>query len=260
MTEQAFLDAVPDGVSAMSIPTFLKAFPAENVRRFCISTATVRDNELLTEAVRILQGQGIRWNGTAVSEFSNRCFVSVMGKDMYAFHASCGPSFRETFYAVYPVSMFLEQHTGDGCRKDIERGFLERKKENDSSMEEQTSSVSFLDSLREASSERGREWDLGSAVFIRELLFRATELGGEAGEVLNYVKKYERFRRGMKGGIDRQTLLGNLTDELADVFICTDRLAALLEVDLEEAVVSKFNRTSEKYGLTTKLKENRADG
>ncbi|MEM0967254.1 MAG: nucleotide pyrophosphohydrolase [Verrucomicrobiota bacterium] len=83
------------------------------------------------------------------------------------------------------------------------------------------------------------------------LLFRTTELAGETGEVCNEAKKLRRFMNGMTGGKDPETARAALAEELADVIICADRVAEALDIDLSEAVRSKFNATSEKYGLKT---------
>jgi hypothetical protein len=58
---------------------------------------------------------------------------------------------------------------------------------------------------------------------VASLLYRAVELGGEAGECLNVVKKLERKRLGIAG------------------------------IDLEAALVRKFNTSSEKLGAETRM-------
>ncbi len=45
----------------------------------------------------------------------------------------------------------------------------------------------------------------------------------------------------------------DLSEELADVVICADLLAAKYNIDLEAAVKDKFNKTSDKYNLGVKL-------
>jgi NTP pyrophosphatase (non-canonical NTP hydrolase) len=106
--------------------------------------------------------------------------------------------------------------------------------------------------LRTANTKRGIEW-MGGPNTIEDLLFNATELGGEAGEVLNAVKKLSRFMKGVKGGVPVVESKQAIAEELADVIICCDRVAESLHIDLAEAVVHKFNKTSDKYGLSTKL-------
>lgn len=83
-----------------------------------------------------------------------------------------------------------------------------------------------------------------------DALFAAVELAGEAGELCNLIKKRERLIRGLSGGsVDRQAI----ADEMADVVICDDLLADRLGIDLHDAVVSKFNRDSEKRGFPQRL-------
>ena len=65
---------------------------------------------------------------------------------------------------------------------------------------------------------------------------------GELGEYANLRKKVER------GDMTIDEARPMLADELADVVIYLDILAAQLGVNLGEAVMSKWNRTSEKVG------------
>lgn len=104
-----------------------------------------------------------------------------------------------------------------------------------------------LSEIREANIRRDQEWAGGRQL---PLSFRGLELAGEAGEACNELKKLERGSRGMAGG---KTDISGLVEELADVLICVDLIAMDLEIDLGEAVRAKFNRTSEKYGLQTRL-------
>jgi NTP pyrophosphatase (non-canonical NTP hydrolase) len=105
----------------------------------------------------------------------------------------------------------------------------------------------FLTDLRYANIARNREWDPEAKL---DAAFMALELGGEVGEAQNVVKKLERERLGIPGS--RATVL-DLADELADVLICADRVAMQFGIDLEEATKRKFNITSEKVGLRTRL-------
>ena len=102
--------------------------------------------------------------------------------------------------------------------------------------------------LRAANAKRQKEWDRDSQI---TLSYRGTELGGEAGEALNIIKKLERERLGIKGS---RATLADLAEELADVIICCDLIAMATGIDLTEAVEKKFNKTSEKVGLETRLR------
>lgn len=102
--------------------------------------------------------------------------------------------------------------------------------------------------LRDANITRDKEWNTGAERL--SLTFRATELAGEVGEACNVVKKLERERLGIAGSRDT---IEHLAEELADILICADLLAMDAGIDLQAAVAAKFNATSEKVGLRTKL-------
>ena len=101
--------------------------------------------------------------------------------------------------------------------------------------------------LREASARRQAEWPGSEAA---DLSFRALEVGGETGELLEALKKYRRSQLGIKGST---ATLDDIADEMADVAIALDLLAAKLDINLARAIVRKFNATSEKYELATRL-------
>jgi acyl carrier protein/NTP pyrophosphatase (non-canonical NTP hydrolase) len=105
-----------------------------------------------------------------------------------------------------------------------------------------------LAALRAANVARHQEWDPNGKV---DLSFRAIELGGEVGEALNVIKKLVRESIGIAGS---RTTVTALSEELADVVICSDLVAMSAGVDLEAAVVAKFNTTSDKVGLSTKIR------
>ncbi len=104
-----------------------------------------------------------------------------------------------------------------------------------------------FDELRHANKTRQKEWDQDSKI---DLAYRAMELGGECGEALNECKKLERERRGVAGS---RTTIAKLAEELADVIICVDLIAGAENIDLWAAVREKFNSTSEKVRLKTRL-------
>ncbi len=110
-----------------------------------------------------------------------------------------------------------------------------------------TDQVNFW-TLREANETRQKEWDKDAAITG---LYRATELGGEVGEALNVVKKLERERLGIAGS---RATLAELAAELADVVICADLVAMEYGIRLGEAVQQKFNATSRKVGLKTRIR------
>lgn len=106
--------------------------------------------------------------------------------------------------------------------------------------------VEFL-TLREANRHRQTVWDAGNRI---DLAYRGNELAGEVGEACNVIKKLARERLGIRGS---RATLQQLREELADVVICVDLIAMSEGIDLDEAVREKFNATSEKVGLPTRL-------
>ncbi|WP_368649546.1 hypothetical protein [Brucella intermedia] len=102
--------------------------------------------------------------------------------------------------------------------------------------------------LRAANVARDQEWNTGSERV--SMTFRATDLAGEVGEACNVIKKLERERIGLVGSRDTKE---HLAEELADIVICTDLVAMDAGIDLDAAIAAKFNATSEKNGLTTRL-------
>lgn len=101
--------------------------------------------------------------------------------------------------------------------------------------------------LREANAARQVLWDAGGQI---DLSYRGNELAGETGEACNVIKKLERERLGIRGSRDT---LAHLAEELADVVICADLIALAAGIDLDAAVRDKFNATSAKIDLPTRL-------
>ncbi len=101
--------------------------------------------------------------------------------------------------------------------------------------------------LRSANEARQKEWDQDNAI---SLAYRGNELAGEVGEACNVIKKLERERMGIRGS---RASISMLAEELADVVICADLIAMQAGIDLDAAVEAKFNATSIKVGLNTRL-------
>jgi NTP pyrophosphatase (non-canonical NTP hydrolase) len=102
--------------------------------------------------------------------------------------------------------------------------------------------------LRTANTARDKEWNTGNE--RTSLAFRGVELAGEVGEACNIIKKMERERIGIRGA---RATLEELAEELADIVICADLIAMDVGIDLDAAIARKFNITSQKYGLTTRM-------
>jgi NTP pyrophosphatase (non-canonical NTP hydrolase) len=72
----------------------------------------------------------------------------------------------------------------------------------------------------------------------------ATALAGEVGELCNFIKK---MRRG------DEVPMQAVADEIADVAIQLDLLAARMNINLEKCIIEKFNEVSKKVGSDCKL-------
>ena len=107
-----------------------------------------------------------------------------------------------------------------------------------------TAEDDFLGHLRTVNAARLAAWEGDDNK--TDGIFHATELGGEVSEVLNVVKKLHREAMGWRGS---RATVQDLADELGDVLICADKLAAHYGIDLAAATTSKFNATSAKVGL-----------
>lgn len=83
-----------------------------------------------------------------------------------------------------------------------------------------------------------------------DLSFRGNELAGEVGEACNVIKKLERGRHGWRGS---RATLEDLKAEVADVVHCATLVAITAGFDLEQAVISKFNETSQKNDLRARI-------
>lgn len=81
-----------------------------------------------------------------------------------------------------------------------------------------------------------------------------TAAAGEFGEAANKAKKLNRVRDGIPGNTETEDeLRAGLADEIADTVIYLDLLSQAAGFDLGAAVVSKFNRTSERINAPHRL-------
>lgn len=80
-------------------------------------------------------------------------------------------------------------------------------------------------------------------------------MGGECGEAQNVVKKLRRIDMGMQGNVDpeQEELIKQLGDEIADTVIYADLLAEYYGINLQEAIVRKFNFISEREEFPERL-------
>lgn len=78
---------------------------------------------------------------------------------------------------------------------------------------------------------------------------------GELGEAANVIKKLNRVRDGIpgNGNVTEGELREQLAEELADTYIYLDLLAQASGIDLEAAVIKKFEKTSQKIGYKSQF-------
>lgn len=104
-----------------------------------------------------------------------------------------------------------------------------------------------ISTLQSAHIERQKEWCPNQQP---DLSFRGNEMAGEVGEACNVIKKLERERQGWRGS---RSTKEELASELADVIHTAILCAVTAGIDLELATVEKFNATSDKNDLRTRL-------
>lgn len=105
----------------------------------------------------------------------------------------------------------------------------------------------MLKQLRAAQIERQKRWDPGIKL---DLSYLGNAAAGEMGEACNIIKKLERERHGLPGS--RSSVM-DLAAELADVIVYLDLIAMKCNIDLEKAIVDKFNFDSHKHGFPERL-------
>jgi NTP pyrophosphatase (non-canonical NTP hydrolase) len=82
----------------------------------------------------------------------------------------------------------------------------------------------------------------------------AVAVSGEVGELCNVVKKLNRERDGLKGNKESMSELQTaLWKEVADVYLYLDLFAQAAGMDLQTAIVQKFNEVSERNGFSERL-------
>lgn len=112
--------------------------------------------------------------------------------------------------------------------------------------------MDFLTSLREKNMERVECFGHGG-LFDDDgwnIAEWGCALGGEAGELLNVLKKLNR-----QAPFDpsSQDLTALAADEIGDVLIYLDLIAAKLGLDLAGCARDKFNATSRRYGYEQRI-------
>lgn len=97
--------------------------------------------------------------------------------------------------------------------------------------------------LREANATRAKIYP---SEVKQDAMFFGLALAGEVGELCNLIKKQYR------DGVNKRS---EIADEIADVLIYLDLLAARYDIDIAKATTSKFNHVSDRLGLNVHIKE-----
>lgn len=84
----------------------------------------------------------------------------------------------------------------------------------------------------------GKTWNAFSE---EDLIFLAMSMGGEAGEVLNDIKKW------MRGDFNMDQLKEKVRKEIADVQILLYLLAETMNLDLDEEAASKMTEVAARW-------------
>lgn len=113
-----------------------------------------------------------------------------------------------------------------------------------------------FDQLRETNAARCAHWHPG---FPHDEEWTLSDwsnaMAGEMGEAANVVKKIRRVETGNPGKHDgaRDDLVTKLGEELADVILYADLLAAKAGLDLGEEIRRKFDAVSEREGFPERM-------
>lgn len=112
-----------------------------------------------------------------------------------------------------------------------------------------------FDYIREMNKERSKDWHRDSKPWT--VADWSNAAAGEMGEVCNKVKKLRRIETGMtvqrSQSADPDVIRGQIGEEVADTFLYLDLLCAHLGIDMELAILHKFNRVSVEQGFPQRL-------
>ena len=113
--------------------------------------------------------------------------------------------------------------------------------------EKPTTPVVYYEKLEDANIARQAEWTNSDKL---DLSYYGNAAAGEMGEACNVIKKLERERLGLDG---TRSTVGALAKELADVSVYVSLIAIKARINLDRAIMEKFNETSHKLGFKTRL-------
>lgn len=117
----------------------------------------------------------------------------------------------------------------------------------------------MLQKLREANISRCTRWHGPTGVNDWTPEAWSNAAAGEMGEVCNETKKLSRLTSttmAHKGNNNPESIdlaRDKIKKEIGDVIVYLDLLAARLNISLEEAIITTFNRVSEREGFPERL-------
>lgn len=117
--------------------------------------------------------------------------------------------------------------------------------------------LTFLKNLRAANIARCDQWHGLHSWTVMEW---GCAMAGEAGEACNVAKKIRRIEQGIakrpeetQGAVSMAKQKEKLAEECADTLIYMDLLCAHQGIDLEAAIIKKFNSVSIEYGFPQRI-------
>ena len=113
----------------------------------------------------------------------------------------------------------------------------------------------ILRELQEVNADRAIEWHAASDGIWTGADW-SNAMAGECGEACNVVKKIRRIETGIKqdpNGKIEDRLRSELATELADTLLYLLLVAEHYGIDVESAVIDKFNLVSEREGFSQRL-------
>lgn len=113
--------------------------------------------------------------------------------------------------------------------------------------------MEFLDKLRILNRERC-ETAFKHSVMSWNIMEWGCAAAGEMGELCNLLKKHQREITGIEGSRIQGDYKTAIAEEVADVIIYLDLLCEREGIDLQAAIMRKFNKTSEKVGYNAVLR------
>lgn len=117
-----------------------------------------------------------------------------------------------------------------------------------------------LKALQQINAIRAKRWHAGGLSEWTPLEWSAA-MAGEAGEACNAAKKLKRITDGIanintedgRSLTDHALACEKIAEEVADTIIYGVLLAEAVGMDIETAVIRKFNKKSEEYGFPERL-------